>query len=317
MANPKSFSLNVSQIEFCILGGGRYAVERKSILDNNETSKIDSDVRVMLGHFTTSKETSDKYDNSNIFKMELSLIKKNDNEDVLFKIYNHDEIEKIDLNTDEKSITKEDLIMLRNTSSIMYHLTEVNGRSDEYIDYDENLNIKSNISNMDIFAHKITNDGLNTDLESFIFFGFLDINHIKNMNFESDKVYYTSKSFDANIDKVNDENLIDETGSRVWMVLRDNALFGFGQKKSIQHLAVKSYAELLKIMHNVIIHGKSENEFINQFVKYENRFDYNSEFANYLRQSHKEYGSEFFNSFLNNDRLEKSTKIVKEQVKNI
>ena len=231
-----------------------------------------------------------------------------------FNIYNNNNIEKLDINIDEKSMTKEDVVMARNTSSIMYHLTEVNGRSDEYIDYDENLNIKSNIANMDIFAHKITNDGLNTDLESFIFFGFLDINHIKNMNFESDKVYYTSKSFDANIDKVNDENLIDETGSRAWMVLSDNALFGFGQKKSIQHLVVKSYAELLKIMHNVIIHGKSENEFINQFVEYENRFDYNNEFANYLRLSYKEYGSDFFNSFANIDKSEKVFKIIQAQM---
>lgn len=312
MDTTKSFSLNVSQFEFCILGD-RYSTQRKSISDDKNYKK-DSDVRVMLGHFTTSKETSDKYDNSNIFKLNLSFIKEIDKENVSFNIYNNNNIEKLDINIDEKSMTKEDVVMARNTSSIMYHLTEVNGRSDEYIDYDENLNIKSNIANMDIFAHKITNDGLNTDLESFIFFGFLDINHIKNMNFESDKVYYTSKSFDANIDKVNDENLIDETGSRAWMVLRDNALFGFGQKKSIQHLAVKSYAELLKIMHNVIIHGKSENEFINQFVEYENRFDYNNEFANYLRLSCKEYGSDFFNSFANIDKSEKAFKITQAQM---
>ena len=67
-------------------------------------------------------------------------------------------------------------------------------------------------------------------------------------------------------------------------------------------------------MHNVIIHGKSENEFINQFVEYENRFDYNNEFANYLRLSYKEYGSDFFNSFANIDKSEKVFKIIQAQM---
>ena len=87
--NPHNFLLEVSQIEMCILSKS-YDIRNK--LDTTQNNN--DNLKIITGHFTTSRSTSDEYDNLHSYEITLNLIKRKDEDKINFILLNNNEIRK-------------------------------------------------------------------------------------------------------------------------------------------------------------------------------------------------------------------------------